>query len=152
MNLLSKEDVLNLVPQQGHFRFIDKILDLDDAEIQTVYTFHGDEFFYPGHFPGNPITPGVILLEIAAQAGLVAYGIYLTSKQAAIEDLKKMVTVFTEAEVEFLGIVRPGEKITVKAWKIYFRRSKLKVRVECYSEKEKLVLRGTLAGMGVHDL
>ena len=66
------EEVLALVPQQAPFRFIDEILELDDEHIVAAYTFPSDADFYRGHFPGNPITPGVILIETMAQAGVVA--------------------------------------------------------------------------------
>ena len=74
---LSKAEVLALVPQQEPFRFIDEIVELDDEHIVARYTFRPDADFYRGHFPGNPITPGVILTETMAQAGVVAFGIYL---------------------------------------------------------------------------
>jgi len=69
---LSKEEVLALVPQQEPFRFIDEITELDEEHIVANYTFRPDADFYRGHFPGNPITPGVILTETMAQAGVVA--------------------------------------------------------------------------------
>jgi 3-hydroxymyristoyl/3-hydroxydecanoyl-(acyl carrier protein) dehydratase len=75
--LLSPAEVLGMVPQQEPFRFIDEIVELDQEHIVARYTFPEDSDFYRGHFPGNPITPGVILIETAAQAGVVAFGIFL---------------------------------------------------------------------------
>ena len=46
-----------------------------------AYRFREDEFFYRGHFPGRPITPGVILIETMAQIGVVAFGMYLLACQ-----------------------------------------------------------------------
>ena len=80
MNPFTKEDILELVPQQPPFRFIDDIIELSDDGIVSSYKFKPDETFYTGQFPGNPITPGVILLETMAQTGVVAYGIYLAAK------------------------------------------------------------------------
>ena len=65
---LSADEVLARVPQQPPFRFIDEILELDAEHILAGYRFREDAGFYRGHFPGNPITPGVILLETMAQA------------------------------------------------------------------------------------
>ena len=76
-----KQEVLELVPQQAPFRFIDEIISLDEDGIVGAYRFREDEFFYRGHFPGRPITPGVILIETMAQIGVVAFGMYLLACQ-----------------------------------------------------------------------
>jgi 3-hydroxyacyl-[acyl-carrier-protein] dehydratase len=52
------QEVLDLVPGQVPFRFIDEIISLDEEEIIGAYRFREDEFFYRGNFPGCPITPG----------------------------------------------------------------------------------------------
>jgi 3-hydroxyacyl-[acyl-carrier-protein] dehydratase len=57
-----RERVLAAVPQQEPFRFIDEILELDTDGIVGAYRFKADEYFYRGHFPERPITPGVILV------------------------------------------------------------------------------------------
>ena len=75
------QEVLDLVPQQPPFRFIDEIIRLDEEQIVGAYRFREDEYFYRGHFPGRPITPGVILIEAMAQVGVVAFGIYLLACQ-----------------------------------------------------------------------
>ena len=74
---LSPGRILELLPQQRPFRFVDEILEVDEQRISGRYTFRPDEFYYAGHFPGRPITPGVILLESMCQVGVVALGIYL---------------------------------------------------------------------------
>lgn len=149
MNELSKEQVLKLVPQVEPFRFIDEIIELNDNGIIASYRFKSNESFYKGHFPGNPITPGVILLEAAAQAAVVAYGIYITAKETSETEVRKILTLFTEAEVEFSGVVKPGDKIIIKANKIYFRRLKLKAQFLMTLEDGTVVCSGTLSGMGV---
>ena len=68
-------EVFNFIPQQKPFRFVDEIISINKDKIVGAYTFKQDEFFYSGHFPGNPITPGVILLESMAQVGVVAFAI-----------------------------------------------------------------------------
>jgi len=149
---LTKEDVLRMVPQQPPFRFLDEIIELSDEGIVSSYTFKPDETFYAGHFPGNPITPGVILLETMAQTGVVAYGIYLASKQMTGEEIRNILTVFTEAEVEFSGMVRPGDKVIIRAKQKYFRRLKLKVEAEIALQNGDIVCSGTIAGMGVKQV
>jgi len=146
---LTTREVLALVPQREPFRFIDEILELDADHIVASYTFRKDADFYRGHFPGNPITPGVILIETMAQAGVVALGIYLYSREFAVEDAEKLITVFTDAKVEFLGTVRPGDRVITTGRKRFFRRKKLRAEVEMKLEDGTPVCSGELAGMGV---
>ena len=141
-----RDQVLNLVPQQSPFRFINKIIELSDEHIVGQYTFLQDEFFYKGHFLGNPITPGVILIETMAQTGVVALGIYLTLKAGG--DLSQL-TVFTDGQVDFANMVKPGETVTVHAEKIFWRRGKLKSRIELRKADGSLAANGELSGMGV---
>ena len=119
---MTKEEILDYLPQKPPFRFIDEIHKVNEDEIEASYTFRQDESFYMGHFPGNPITPGVILLETMAQIGVVAYGIYLTSLIMSDEEMSRYLTFFTDAEVEFSNIVRPGEKVVVRAKKKFCQR------------------------------
>ncbi len=141
-----RQALLAAIPQQPPFRFIDAILELSDTHIVGRYRFRDDEFFYRGHFPGRPITPGVILIETLAQTGVVALGLHLASDLPAATNL---TTVFTEANVEFCGVVRPGDTVKVRAEKIYFRRMKLKVRAQMTLPDGAVVCAGELAGMGV---
>ena len=141
-------EVLGALPQRPPFRFVDEILELDDEHIVAAYRFPEDADYYRGHFPGNPITPGVLLLETMAQAGVVAHGIYLLARHAAPDD-ERMLTLFTDATVEFTGIVRPGDRVVVHARKVLFRRRLLRSAVELALENGRVVCSGTLSGMGV---
>ena len=144
--------ILKSVPQQHPFRFIDEILELDDEHIVGSYRFREDEYFYEGHFPGRPITPGVILIETMAQTGVVAFGLYLTmkQKQMPVETIKEMITLFTLAEgVEFTGVVKPGERVIIRGQKVYFRMGNFKTKVSMERENGETVSIGVLAGMGV---
>jgi len=147
-----REMILNAVPQRPPFRFIDEIREMDAEGIVGAYRFRPDEYFYRGHFPGRPVTPGVILIEAMAQTGVVAHGLYLSLVKAGEggEELGKITTLFTMAEeVEFLGIVTPGERIIIEGRKVYFRRGSLKAAVTAARENGEPVCRGILAGMGI---
>ena len=146
---LSKAEVLALVPQQPPFRFIDEIQELDAEHIVASYTYPEDSDFYRGHFPGNPITPGAILMETMAQAGVVALGLYLCALERSPEELDKLVTVFTDANVEFSGSVLPGDRVTTVGTKTFFRRLKLRSEVEMRRDDGRVVCAGVLSGMGV---
>ena len=147
-----KQEVLTLVPQQAPFRFIDEIISLDEEQIVGAYRFREDEYFYRGHFPGRPITPGVILIETMAQIGVVAFGMYLLACQKNIRpsQLNGPLSLFSLADgIEFKGIVKPGERVIVKGKKIYMRKGALKVDINMERENGEIVCVGQLAGMGV---
>lgn len=141
--------VLELLPQQEPFRFIDEIVEVDEEHIVARYTFRPEADFYRGHFPGNPITPGVLLIEAMAQTGVVALGIYLVARAKGVEEVRRVLTVFTDVTAEFSGVVRPGDTVTISARKVFFRRMKLRSEVEMHNADGTLVASATVAGMGV---
>jgi 3-hydroxyacyl-[acyl-carrier-protein] dehydratase len=145
---LTPGEVLAAIPHGAPFRFVDDILEVDDEHIVASCRFDAESDFYRGHFPGNPITPGVLLLEAMAQAGVVAHGIYLLGR-AALEGGGGMLTLFTQAEAEFLGIVRPGERVVVDARKVTFRHRMLRSKVRMTREDGTVVCEATLTGMGI---
>jgi 3-hydroxyacyl-[acyl-carrier-protein] dehydratase len=145
------EWVLNAIPQQPPFRFIDEILTLDEQTVTAAYRFRENEFFYKGHFPGNPVTPGVILIETMAQAGLTALGIYQLVRDFPDGTGLPGFTpffVFVD-EVEFTSIVRPGERVMIHGEKIYSRRGNIKSKVSIRREDGSAVCHGVLTGTGV---
>jgi 3-hydroxyacyl-[acyl-carrier-protein] dehydratase len=144
---LTPAEVLAAIPHGAPFRFVDDILEVDDDHIVASCRFDANADFYRGHFPGNPITPGVLLLEAMAQAGVVAHGIYLLGRPA-LEASRGMLTLFTQAEAEFLGIVRPGERLLVTARKLTFRHRLLRSKVTMTREDGTVVCEATLTGMG----
>src|SRR3990167_1899262 len=141
-------ELVEAIPQKPPFLFIDKILSVDENHIEGIYTFKPAEFFYQGHFTGNPLTPGVILLESMAQVGLVAFGLYLLSKEYTRIDMANLVTLFTDANVEFLSPIKPGDTIHIHAEKQLWRRKKLKSQAKAYKSDGSLVSVAELAGMG----
>ena len=143
-----RETILEHLPQQEPFRFVDRILEVDDDHIVATYRFRPEHDFYRGHFPGNPVTPGVILIESMAQVGVVAMGIYLLSREAP-EKVGKVVTMFTDVAMDFTGVVRPGDEVTITGHKQFFRRLKLRSKVEMKLADGTTVASGTVSGMGV---
>lgn len=149
MVALKSDEILQYLPQQKPFRFVEEIMLVNEQGITGSYRFCKDEFFYAGHFPGNPVTPGVILLECMAQIGVVAFGIFLMSLQFEPSELGQWVTLFSDAEVEFCAPVYPDDKVIVTAEKIFFKRMKLKTKIEMRNPAGKLLATATAAGMGV---
>jgi len=148
-DVLSPAEVLAKVPQQEPFRFIEEIVELDAEHIVARHTFSPDADFYRGHFPGDPITPGVILIETAAQASVVAFGIYLYALQYSREDIDKVLTIFTDCSIDFSGVVRPGDRVQTTGRLDFFRRKKLRAKFEMTLDDGSVVCSGELSGMGV---
>lgn len=146
---LTCDQIVEMIPQKRPFRFVDTILEVDENHIVGEYTFRKDEMFYKGHFPNYPITPGVILLECMCQVGVVALGIYLMSQEASGNE--NMITLFTDAESEFIKAVYPGDKVTIRAEKVFWRRRKMRCKVQMFNESGELVAQATASGMGVKN-
>jgi 3-hydroxyacyl-[acyl-carrier-protein] dehydratase len=147
--MLTAEEVLALIPQQPPFRYLDRLIELGEQGAVGEYTFRPDEWFYRGHFPGDPVTPGVILLEAMCQTGLVALGIYLLGLEAPRDQVARTVTLFTDAQVDFSRVVRPGDTVRVTAQRIFWRRRKLRSTVSLVLADGSPVASGTVSGMGV---
>src|SRR5476651_1531183 len=101
---------LKLLPHGAEFRFVDRLAKLNPGQSgEGEYTVRGDEPFLRGHFPGEPIFPGVLLVEAAAQlAGVVAQS---DSKIPPLKNLKLTAL----RNVKILGTARPGEIISLEA-------------------------------------
>jgi 3-hydroxyacyl-[acyl-carrier-protein] dehydratase len=141
-------DILNYLPYKSSFLFVDNISELDETGVTGDYTLKGDSFFYEDHFPGNPVTPGVIITEIMAQIGLVVLGIYLVVKgDDNFEMNESSFPLLTSTNVEFFKMVLPGAKVIVTSKKQYFRFGKLKCAVEMHNAANELIARGTFSGI-----
>ncbi len=135
------ENIISKLPYSKPFLFVDEINYIDENRVEGCFTFNENLDFYKGHFKDNPVTPGVILIEVMAQIGLVCLGMYL------IKDNQKNAIALTLTEIEFLKPVYPKEKVTVFSEKIYFRFGKLKCKVKMVNSNNEEVCNGFIAGM-----
>ena len=103
-------DALKSLPHGPEFRFVDRLLKLEPGKIGAgEYTVRGDEPFLRGHFPDQPIFPGVLLVEAAAQlAGTVAQSDPQIPQLAGLK-------LTAMRGIKILGTARPGEVIQLEA-------------------------------------
>jgi len=139
-------EIISKLPYTKPFLFVDKLIHVDENSTEGTYTFPEDSDFYRGHFKDNPVTPGVILTECCAQIGVVCLGLFLLFQDKNLEK-DSLKIGFSSSEMEFLLPVLPGETVTVRSEKLYFRFHKLKCNVKMYNAEEKLVCKGTISGM-----
>jgi 3-hydroxyacyl-[acyl-carrier-protein] dehydratase len=105
---MSLEAIKSAIPHREPFLLVDEIVEQSENRIICRKRFTGDEFWYPGHYPTYPLTPGVILLESAMQAGAV-----LLAK--VVEDNSDRVPVVSRINnVKFKAMVRPGDTVTLE--------------------------------------
>lgn len=92
---------------------VDEIVDRGDGSITCRKTFEPDEFFFQGHFPDDPIVPGVIQCECCLQSGALLLG-GLTSDDPASGDAAAPLPVATRMDgVKFKKMVRPGDTVKI---------------------------------------
>lgn len=97
---MNKEEIKRILPHREPMLLVEEV-ELVDGKSHGKYTVKGDESFLQGHFPGNPVVPGVILCEMMAQSACVL----LASGQT-----EKMTPFFTSLDkVKFRTPVRPGD-------------------------------------------
>ena len=123
---MNKQEIMSILPHRDSMLLIEEAILGDDGKARAKYTVRGDEWFLDGHFPGNPVVPGVILCEILAQSACVLL------EDGISAGATPYFTGITSAR--FKSPVKPGDVIETECFitkskpPFYFASGQLSVR------------------------
>ena len=105
MDKMDREELMQIMPHRDPMLLVDHS-ELTPDGVVSEYTIPDDPYYTRGHFPGNPIVPGVILCEIMAQGSVLLFQDKLQYKMALYAGMDK---------VRFKKSVHPGDKVIVRS-------------------------------------
>ena len=124
---LSIGKILSLLPHRYPFLLVDKILEQGENKIVVVKNVSINEPFFQGHFPGNPVMPGVLIIEAMAQTA----GVLMFSKK---ENRGKIPLLAGVDKARFKKPVYPGDQLKIKVEIVKMVRGIGKAKAEAYVE------------------
>ncbi len=135
--MLNKEQIQEIIPQRDPFLMIDEVEQYIPGESATAYKYvNEEEWYFKGHFPGNPIMPGVLITESLAQTGAIAI--------LSLEENKGKNALFGGIDkMKFKKMVIPGDKLKLEV-KIIKQKGPIGVGEAIATVGDKLVAKGEL--------
>jgi len=132
------EEIMSILPHRPPFLFVDEVLEISEKRILAKRNIRCDEYFFKGHFPEEPIMPGVLMVEAIAQAG----GVMLLRKY------KKAIPLFMAIEkARFRKIVKPGDTLILEVELIQERGKVVKIAGTARVDEELACEATILAGI-----
>lgn len=123
---MSYEDILKTIPHRHPFLFVDKVLEIVPGQrIVAQKNVSFNDNFFEGHFPGNPVMPGVLQIEALAQAATIM-GLFGKNES------ERKVLFLGIDNARFRGIVRPGDALRLEVKMLTFRRGTGKFEGKAY--------------------
>ncbi|MCX5992097.1 MAG: 3-hydroxyacyl-ACP dehydratase FabZ [Chloroflexi bacterium] len=103
------EEILKAIPHRPPFLFVDKIIEITDTKIKATRKVNPQEEYFKGHYPGNPIMPGVLICEAIFQSG----AILLSRIIGQVDDGVPVLVRINNAR--FKSMVKPGDTLELEA-------------------------------------
>lgn len=135
--MLNKEEIEKIIPQRDPFLMIDEVEEIVEGESAIAYkNVSAEEWYFKGHFPGNPIMPGVLIAESLAQTGAVAI--------LSMEENKGKNALFGGIDkMKFKKMVVPGDRMKLEV-KIIKRKGPIGVGEAIATVDGKVAAKGEL--------
>ena len=142
--MLNKEEIEKIIPQRDPFLMIDEVEEFIPGESAIAYKYvREDEWYFKGHFPGNPIMPGVLITESLAQTGAVAI--------LSMEENKGKNALFGGIDkMKFKKMVVPGDKLRLEV-KVIKRKGPIGIGEAKATVNDKVEAKGELTFAVVGD-
>lgn len=128
--MLDNCDIQNIIPHRYPFLLVDRIIEIEYGKRAVgIKNVTANEPFFQGHFPGNPIMPGVLIVEAMAQVGAVSI--------LGMEEHKGKLAVFAGIDgMRFKRQVIPGDTLRMEVEMIAMKRGIGKAKAEAYVGEE----------------
>ena len=135
--MLNKEEIKNIIPQRDPFLMIDEVEEYVPGESAIAYkNVNEQEWYFKGHFPGNPIMPGVLIAESLAQTGAVAI--------LSMDENKGKNALFGVIDkIKFKRKVVPGDRLKLEV-KIIKQKSSIGIGEAIATVNGEIVAKGEL--------
>ena len=106
------EEIYQTIPHRPPFLFIDEILEVHADGATCSRTIRADEPQFEGHYPGNPIMPGVLLCEACFQTGAIYLAKQIEAEGRSLQDVTPVLSRINNAR--FKQMVKPGDTVTIE--------------------------------------